>query len=162
MTDSPRKIDDVTRGEALSLLAGVSLGRIVFTENAMPAVRPASHLVADGDIIARSHDGSAIVPVGDGAPGPPEVAGLSGASSLSGVTGPERETVVAYQADDIDTSTRLGWSVVVTGPARPVLDPAEIERYEAYLPPWTDTDSGQLIRVHPGIVSAYRLAEQSA
>ncbi|MBO0820030.1 MAG: pyridoxamine 5'-phosphate oxidase family protein, partial [Nocardiopsaceae bacterium] len=113
MSDSSRNLGDVTRAEALLLLAGVPLGRIVFTENAMPAVRPASHLVEGGDIIARSHDGSAIVPAGEVDPGP----GRSGSG--------ERETVVAYQADEIDTGSRLGWSVVVTGPARPVLDPDE-------------------------------------
>jgi hypothetical protein len=136
MSDSSRQVGDVTRAEALSLLAGVSLGRIVYTENAMPAVRSASHLVEEGDIIARSHDGSAVLP--------------------------ERETVVAYQADEIDTGSRLGWSVVVTGPARPVTAPDEIERYTAALPPWTAAESGQIIRVHPGIVTGYRLAEESA
>lgn len=150
MSDCPWKIGYVTRGEALSLLASVWLGRIVFTENAMPAVRPASHLVEEGDIIARSHDGSAVVPAADceRVPG----TGL--------VPGPEREMVVAYQADEIDVGSRLGWSVVVTGPARPVLDPAEIERYAALLSPWNDAEEGQLIRIHPGIVTGYRLIEK--
>lgn len=132
----------------MSLLARVTLGRIVFTENAMPAVRPASHLVEAGDIIARSHDGSAIVPAVNGASG-------SGRPT-------DRETVVAYQADEIDITSRLGWSVVITGPARPVLDPDEIERFGALLPPWSDVEEGQLIRLHPGIVTGYRLINQPA
>lgn len=150
MSDSPRRVGEVTRGEALALLARVSLGRIVFTENAMPAIRPASHLVEAGVIVARSHDGSAVVG-GDGErdPGPGRAAGS------------ERETVVAYQADEIDLGSRLGWSVVVTGPARPVLDPDEIERYSAVLAPWTDAGAGQLIRVHPGIIAGYRLIDQA-
>ena len=145
MSISPRKLRAVTRGEALSLLAGTSLGRIVFTENAMPAVRPASHLVEDGVIIVRSHDGSAVVPVGAG----------------ERIPGAGRETVVAYQADDIDIGTRLGWSVVVTGPATLVLNPAEVERYSVVLAPWTSAGAGQLIRVHPGIVTGYRLVDQA-
>ena len=140
MSISPRKLRAVTRGDALSLLAGTSLGRFVFTENAMPAVRPASHLVKDGVILARCHDGAAVVPVGAGA---------------------RRETVVAYQADDIDIGTRLGWSVVVTGPATLVLNPAEVERYSVVLAPWTSAGAGQLIRVHPGIVTGYRLVDQA-
>lgn len=151
MSDSPRRVGEVTRGEALVLLARVSLGRIVFTENAMPAIKPASHLVEAGVIVARSHDGSAVVGgggAGDRDPGPGRAAGS------------ERETVVAYQADEIDLRSRLGWSVVVTGPARPVLDPDEIERYSAVLSPWTDAGAGQLIRVHPGIVTGYRLIDQ--
>lgn len=142
MSISPRKVGPVARGEALNLLAGVPLGRLVFTENAMPAVRPASHIVAGGVLIARSHDGSEAVPSGDGA----------------------RETVVAYQADDIDLGSRLGWSVVVTGPATPVEDPAEIEEYATALPPWTEPRGtgggyGQIVRIDPGICNGYRLLE---
>ena len=137
MSISPRKLGTVTRGEALALLADVSLGRIVFTENAMPAIRPASHLVEDGVIIARSHDGSEVVPAGSG-----------------------RETVVAYQADNIDLRSHAGWSVVVTGPATPVVDPDQIAGYVAALPRWTEGGAEQLIRIDPGIVNGYRLIEE--
>lgn len=129
----------MTRGEALALLADVQLGRIVYTENAMPAVRPASHLVDDGVIIARSHDGSEVVPDDS-----------------------QRETVVAYQVDDIDQGARLGWSIVATGPATPVRDPEEISRYTAVLPGWVEGGSEQLIRIDPGIVNGYRLTEPDA
>lgn len=135
MSNSPRKLGPVVRGEALTLLAEVPTGRIVFTENAMPAIRPASHLVADGVVIARSHDGTEVVPD-------------------SG-----RETVVAYQADSIDLGSRLGWSVVVTGPATPIVDPDEIAAYTAALPPWSEGVPEQLIRIDPGIVNGYRLTE---
>lgn len=150
MSSNPRKLSAVAHSEALSLLAGVSLGRIVYTENAMPAVRPASHLVEAGCIIARSHDGSAVLSSG-GERYPSEEPNAGG----------ERETVVAYQADDIDVGHQLGWSVVVTGPATAVVDPAEIERYTARLAPWTDVRDGQLIRVHPGIVTGYRFTDGS-
>lgn len=151
MSISPRKLVPVARGEALTLLASVPLGRIVFTENAMPAVSPASHLVSRGSLIARSHDGSAVVP------------SSSAHSDISQPGEGTRGTVVAYQADHIDLDSRLGWSVVVTGPATPVEDPAEIEEYEAALPPWTDKtrdgNYGQIIRIDPGIVNGYRLTE---
>lgn len=168
MSDSSRKIGDVTRSEALSLLSGVALGRIVFTENAMPAVRPASHIVEAGDIIARSHDGSVIVPPATGGrgrgagrfAGPGRFSGPGGSGGSAGSAGSRWETVVAYQADEIDMVSRLGWSVVVTGPARPVLDPAEIDRFATALSPWSDDEEGQLIRIHPGIVTGYRLIAQ--
>jgi hypothetical protein len=150
MNFSPRRIGAVTRGEALSLLAGVSVGRIVFTENAMPAVRPASHLVESDDIIARSHDGSVVVPpVGGRIPDDEWAAGS------------KRETVIAYEADDIDINFRLGWSVVVTGPATPITDPGEIARYATVLTPWAFAGEGQLIRIHAGIVTGYRLFNHS-
>ncbi|HEX6451368.1 MAG TPA: pyridoxamine 5'-phosphate oxidase family protein [Trebonia sp.] len=151
MNISPRRIGAVTRGEALSLLASVSLGRVVFTENAMPAVRPANHLVESDDIIARSHDGSAIIP----AVMDRNLDGDWGAGS-------ERETVIAYEADNIDIAARLGWSVVITGPATPVTDPREIARYATALTPWTFSGEGQLIRIHAGIVTGYRLLNHSS
>jgi len=150
MNITPRRIGAVTRAEALSLLAGVSVGRIVFTENAMPAVRPASHLVVSDEIIARSHDGSAVVP-----------AVVDRIPDTNGAAGAERETVIAYEADDIDIASRLGWSVVITGTATPVTDPGEIARYAMALAPWTVAGEGQLIRIHTGIVTGYRLFDHS-
>jgi pyridoxamine 5'-phosphate oxidase-like protein len=140
----------VAQSEALSLLARVPFGRIVFTEYAMPAVKPACHVVEAGVIVARSHDGSAVLAAGnERIPGPEPAAGG------------QRETVVAYQADDIDVGQHAGWSVVVTGPATLIHDPAEIERYADLLPPWTDARDGQLIRVYPGIVAGYRLTGEA-
>ncbi len=87
--------------EALRLLASVEFGRVVFTVNALPAIRPVNHLLDDGRIIIRTRLTSAI---------------SSRARSADGV-------VVAYEADDINSQTRTGWSVVVTGRAHTVTDP---------------------------------------
>lgn len=40
--------------EAMRRLAGVSYGRVVFTLNALPAIRPVYHLVDNGHIIIRT------------------------------------------------------------------------------------------------------------
>jgi nitroimidazol reductase NimA-like FMN-containing flavoprotein (pyridoxamine 5'-phosphate oxidase superfamily) len=93
-----RKLIELTRDEALGLLAGVRLGRIVFTRNALPAIRPVNHIVEDGAIIIRTHGDSA----------------LAGQTSSTGIGG----VVVAYQGDQIDPDTHKGWSVVITGYAR--------------------------------------------
>ncbi len=60
---------ELTAGESWRLLAGTSLGRIVFTQHAMPAIRPVNHLVDDEPVIIRSHLGAAITgrAAGDGA-----------------------------------------------------------------------------------------------
>ncbi|WP_405959638.1 pyridoxamine 5'-phosphate oxidase family protein [Streptomyces sp. NBC_00024] len=50
--------------------------------------------------------------------------------------------VVAYEADDLDPVTRTGWSVVVTGTASRVLDPAELTRYQAALTSWVEGGHG--------------------
>ncbi|MEF9881230.1 pyridoxamine 5'-phosphate oxidase family protein [Streptomyces sp. P9-A4] len=123
--------------EALRLLSEVSLGRIVFTQRALPAIRPVNHLVDGGDIIIRTHEGAA----------------LARHAQQAGPSG----VVVAYEADDIDLATRLGWSVVVTGYCQLITDLEEAARYRAALHPWTDQHLDYVVRVHPDLVTGIRL-----
>ncbi len=60
MASDARNTRRATEGESWRLLASVCLGRAVFTMQALPAIRPASHLVNGDVIIIRSHLGSAI------------------------------------------------------------------------------------------------------
>ena len=130
----PRPTVELTAAESWQLLAGVSLGRIVFTQHAMPAIRPVNHLVDDETIIIRSHLGAAIVArAADGA-------------------------VVCYEADDIDLARHTGWSVIATGMARLVRDPAAISRYEQVLQPWTDSQMDYVIAIKPQFITGLRLA----
>ncbi|HEU4421298.1 MAG TPA: pyridoxamine 5'-phosphate oxidase family protein [Pilimelia sp.] len=126
---------ELDAAEALRLLASVSVGRVVFTEAALPAIRPVNHLVDDGEIIIRSR--------------------LT--TRIGQTIGTQPETVVAYQADDLDPVSRTGWSVVATGLARLVTDPARIERYEALLHPWVNTVMDTVISIQPEIITGFRL-----
>ena len=90
--------------EAIRLLASVEFGRVVFTVNSLPAIRPVNHLLDDGRIIIRARLTSAI---------------SSRARSADGI-------VVAYEADSIDPHTRSGWSVVATGRAYTITDPYQV------------------------------------
>ncbi|HEY8983128.1 MAG TPA: pyridoxamine 5'-phosphate oxidase family protein, partial [Streptomyces sp.] len=65
--------------------------------------------------------------------------------------------VVAYEADDIDPWTHLGWSVVVTGYAHLVTDPRELARYDRLLRPWTDRTMEHAVRIQPSLVTGVRL-----
>ncbi|WP_406187782.1 pyridoxamine 5'-phosphate oxidase family protein [Streptomyces sp. NBC_01006] len=132
-----RCMRELDRSEALRLVATVSLGRIVFTQHALPAVRPVNHLVEGEDIIVRIHD--------DGA-----LASLVAPADVLGV-------VVAYEADAIDPVTHLGWSVVVTGYACPVADPDEAARFAALLRPWVGRPMTRTLRIRPDLVTGFRL-----
>ena len=138
MSPGQRRLAELDRGQALRLLGSVTLGRIVFTRNAMPAIRPVNHVLDNGHVIIRSHSGAAVVSEADN----------------------DRGTVVAYEADDIDPVSHLGWSVVVTGTAHLVTDPGEAARYQRMLAPWVDGEMDQVIRVRPAIVTGFRLASQ--
>ena len=133
-----RQTVSLTAAESWQLLASVSLGRIVFTQRAMPAIRPVNHLVDDQTIIIRSNLGSAIV--GRAA----EDAGTGGA-------------VVSYEADDLDPVRHTGWSVIATGMARLVRDPAASARYQQLLEPWVAGQMDYVIAIEPQIITGLRL-----
>ncbi|MFB7462328.1 pyridoxamine 5'-phosphate oxidase family protein [Streptomyces sp. NPDC056224] len=132
-----RRMKPLDRSEALSLLGTVSMGRIVFTEHALPAVRPVSHLVDGEDIIVRLQDGAAL-------------ASLMATPGAPGV-------VVAYEADAIDPETRLGWSAVVTGYASLVAEEDGADPYEALLVPWVGQTATRALRIVPDLVTGFTL-----
>ena len=129
-----RQAVELTATESWRLLSGVSLGRIVFTQHAMPAIRPVNHVVDDEMIIIRSHLGAAIV----------------GRVTSDGA-------VVCYEADDIDPARHTGWSVIVTGMARLISDPAAVSRYKQLLTPWADGQMDHVIAITPRFISGIRL-----
>lgn len=130
-----RQTVELTRSESWRLLAGVSLGRIVFSRHAMPAVRPVNHVVDGERIVIRSHLGAEIV----------------------ARTGARDGVVVCYEADDLDPVRHTGWSVIVTGLARMVTDPAAISRYAELLEPWVDTPMDYVIAIEAGTITGLRL-----
>ncbi|RDH80148.1 pyridoxamine 5'-phosphate oxidase family protein [Mycolicibacterium moriokaense] len=128
--------NSVGRGEAMRLLASVEYGRVVFTLNALPAVRPVNHLV-DGDrIVIRTRLGAAI-----------SAAVRSAANDA---------VVVAYEADDFDPDRRTGWSVVVTGRAQTVTDDDDVARYEQLLHPWVN-HADTVLAIEPDVITGFRI-----
>ena len=136
-----RRIVDLTESEALDLLAAAPFGRVVFTLRALPMIRTVNHVVDDDEIVIRTRLGA------------PVTAALSDLESDT--------TVVAYQVDDIDAARRLGWSVVATGIARPVTDPARLDRLRETLVPWVDREMNLVIAIRPEIVTGIRLTDNS-
>ncbi|MEZ0095248.1 pyridoxamine 5'-phosphate oxidase family protein [Streptacidiphilus sp. EB129] len=128
---------DLDPAQALRLLGTVTLGRIVFTQHALPTIRPVNHIVHNGDIIVRTHHGTALA------------AYLDNATTTTGV-------VVAYEADTIDPDTRLGWSVVATGYARLITDPHQLLPYQR-LQPWTGQATDCAVRIHPELITGRQL-----
>jgi nitroimidazol reductase NimA-like FMN-containing flavoprotein (pyridoxamine 5'-phosphate oxidase superfamily) len=129
-----RHLKELSAADALRRLAGVPVGRVVFTRHALPAVRPVNHIVTDGQIVIRSSAGTI----------------LSAEAAAF-------EAVVAFEADELDVEERLGWSVVVTGFAQLVRDPAEAARLKSMIKPWVVGRLDQVIRIRPQIITGYEL-----
>jgi nitroimidazol reductase NimA-like FMN-containing flavoprotein (pyridoxamine 5'-phosphate oxidase superfamily) len=88
------------RPTCLALLARGSLGRLVFTDRALPGVLPV-HYRMDGERI--------LLKLALGSP------------AFRGARG----TVVAFTVDEFDGTARSGWSVTVVGSADEVVEPEE-------------------------------------
>ena len=135
-----RRLEALPRAESLRLLSSVSLGRLVFTHLALPAIRPVNHAVAGEQVIIRAYLGTAI----------------------SAAVGDRSGTVVAYEADLIDPETHLGWSVIIVGRAARLTDQAEAARYREVLRPWVADGADDIIAIQADMVDGFRLVETAA
>ncbi|MEV5734422.1 pyridoxamine 5'-phosphate oxidase family protein [Streptomyces sp. NPDC052292] len=125
----------LSRQKCLRLLAGVPVGRVVYTRRALPTVLPVNFsLDSDSSVVLRASGDSDLVRAIDG-------------------------VVVAFEADDFDAEVRTGWSVVVTGRATVVTEPAEHERLSRTGPrSWVVTRGGVFVRIEAELVTGRELA----
>jgi hypothetical protein len=100
-TDRSRQLEILDEAECRRLLASAVLGRLAYTEGALPAIQPVHFAVAGDQVIIPTRVGSKVAAASRGA-------------------------VVAFEVDDYDASGRTGWNVTVIGPSRLVRDPDEV------------------------------------
>ncbi|MFF4190479.1 pyridoxamine 5'-phosphate oxidase family protein [Nonomuraea sp. NPDC001831] len=125
----------LSREECLRLLSSTPIGRIVFTDRALPAVQPVNFCLDGERVVIRTSIGS----------------------KLAAAT---RHAVVAFEADEFDPAMRTGWSVTAVGHARAVTDPAETARLAALpLSPWAPGSRDHYIVVDAEQLSGRRIAE---
>ena len=132
-------LEILSRDECLALLETVKIGRIAVTVDALPVVLPVNFVVADGCIVIST------------APG----------TKLQAAT---RGSVVAFEVDAIDAMYHAGWSVLVTGTAREVVDPDEVEQaHRLPLRAWGLGEHSDIhyIKIEPTLVSGRRLPAQA-
>ncbi|KAA9378825.1 pyridoxamine 5'-phosphate oxidase family protein [Microbispora cellulosiformans] len=126
-------LEILTGGECLDLLASTPIGRIVFTDRALPAVQPVNFCLLDGNIVIRTAAGSKLAAAA-------------------------RNAVVAFEADEFDATFRTGWSVTAVGHARAVSEPEEIDRLATLpLSPWVPGTRDHFIVMAPEQISGRRL-----
>ncbi|MFE5689611.1 pyridoxamine 5'-phosphate oxidase family protein [Streptomyces sp. NPDC056512] len=118
----------------LRLLATARVGRIVHRHHALAAVLPVPFcLDADFTVVVRT-------------------------SAESRLAGAIDRAVVAFQADEVDPAERSGWSVVVTGRATAVTDPAEHRRLSRTGPcSWRASCHDIFFRIEPELITGSEL-----
>ena len=114
----------------VALLATVGIGRVVFTNRAMPAVRPVRFAVRDDAVWFRMAAGD-----------------MWFARAL--------DTVVAFAVDDVAAGLGGGWFVTVVGRACEVMDRSVIGGLAGLLP--ADRTDDRYVRILLESVSGHRI-----
>jgi nitroimidazol reductase NimA-like FMN-containing flavoprotein (pyridoxamine 5'-phosphate oxidase superfamily) len=92
-TDRDRAQVVLGRAESLRLLGSVGIGRLAYTQAALPAILPVSFSLHDDDVLIQVPGDSPLI------------------DQLRG-------SVVAFEADAYDAAVRTGWTVAVIGASR--------------------------------------------
>ena len=120
--------------ECRRLLATVAIGRIAFTEAAMPSIQPAAFAISGEDVV---------IPTGLG----------------SKMAAGSRGAVVAFEVDDYDLIERTGWNVTVIGPSRLISVPSQVAALDALgVLPWAPAVTHCYIAVYMAVVRGRRIS----
>jgi nitroimidazol reductase NimA-like FMN-containing flavoprotein (pyridoxamine 5'-phosphate oxidase superfamily) len=102
----------VGRAECLGLLTAAGVGRVIYTENALPAAHPVTYTLVGEEVFFRT-------------------------GSRTKAAAASKGAVFAFQVDDIDFDDRSGWSVLGVGQAYEVTDSGQLADLDRHVPrPW--------------------------
>jgi hypothetical protein len=65
--------------------------------------------------------------------------------------------VLTFQGDEFEPGVRSGWTVLLSGPAEEVTEPAELMRMHEIVSPWRADGPFRLLRIHSERVTGRRL-----
>jgi uncharacterized protein len=124
--------------ECYHLLGKVPIGRIVFTDRALPAIQPVAFVLHTNKVIIRT-------------------------TARSRLAIAATNTVVAFEVDEFtDDRIRTGWSVVAIGHANPITDTTDLAAARQLgLRPWAGTAKDHYLQIDIEIISGRRLPTPS-
>ena len=128
------EIVELPRDECLRLLGSHRFGRLAVAMDS-PVIRPVNYVFdeASQSVAFRTADGSKFHAL------------LHGANA-------------AFEIDDVDDSSRTGWSVIIVGIAEEVTSPGDLRRLDGLgLEPWTPGPKTHWMRIRAWTVSGRRI-----
>jgi nitroimidazol reductase NimA-like FMN-containing flavoprotein (pyridoxamine 5'-phosphate oxidase superfamily) len=135
-SDNETRLVELGRDECLRLLAGASFGRVAVNSPGWPPlIRPVIYVFDEPSqsVVFRSAEGS----------------------KLTSLLRSER---AAFEVDEIDPADRLGWSVIVIGPAEEITSGHELDRLRRLsLQPHAAGELPHCMRIRATVVSGRRL-----
>ena len=131
-TDDDRLVKNLDQEECQHLLSTAIVGRLGFTDGALPAIEPVSFTIHHEEVVIPARLGSSLV------------------SAVQG-------SVVAFQADSFRDDTRTGWTVTLVGPSRLISAPGAVAELDEVWPYARETGSGHCyLAVEPGLFRGVR------
>jgi nitroimidazol reductase NimA-like FMN-containing flavoprotein (pyridoxamine 5'-phosphate oxidase superfamily) len=122
----------LSREACIRLLGDGGIARVGLSVGSLPVILPVNYVVDGGRVVFRTGEGSKL----DAA---------------------VRHAVVCVEVDHLDEERRAGWSVLVTGEARPLADAEVSPEARRLLLPWFAAAGGQHVGVPLDIVTGRRV-----
>ena len=130
-------LDVLSSEECEAHLAGGGIGRFVFLAPQGPVALPVNFRFLDGDVIFHTR--------------------------AEGVLAAAAGSTVSFEVDHIDEAMSEGWSVLITGRAQLVDDPAQLEQLaELGIEPWPGGHREAVIRIAAETISGRAIHQQDS
>jgi hypothetical protein len=131
-------LEELGQEECFSLLASRQFGRLAVVRDGRPEIFPVNYLLSGRTVVIRTQQGVKLAH-----------------ASLSRV---------AFEVDDIDPATRVGWTVEVKGVAEDITDGADPwseQALQAPVDPWVPGPHDRTVAISQPTVSGRRLHRPS-
>ena len=133
MPDEQTGFEAIEADECRALLGSSTIGRLALSYRALPIVLPVNFALCGDDILIRT----------------------GGGTKLDAAC---HQSVVAFEVDGFEPVTHTGWSVLVQGRARVVVEPAELaDARRARLAAWANPEADSFIKIGLDMVTGRRL-----
>jgi transcriptional regulator with XRE-family HTH domain len=130
-------LESLSAAECRAYLGSGGVGRFLFDEERGPVAIPVNFRMLGDDVVFRTARGTG------------ESAGAA-------------QRHVSFEVDHLDEALGEGWSVLISGHAHAVTDPAELAEVKALgVEPWAGGDRGLYIRLAPVVVTGRRIRRRS-
>ncbi|MCZ3386347.1 MAG: pyridoxamine 5'-phosphate oxidase family protein [Actinomycetia bacterium] len=132
MLEEERVMTSLAISDAVALLSSATVGRVVFSVAALPAIAPITFAVHGDAVVMRTSAHTRLASAADGG-------------------------VLAFEVDDVNPAARTGWSVVVTGVAEVVRDPVQQAVIHGLVAPYAPGENDVAVRLPLTVVTGRRV-----
>jgi nitroimidazol reductase NimA-like FMN-containing flavoprotein (pyridoxamine 5'-phosphate oxidase superfamily) len=130
-------LEPLSPEECRTLIAPGGIGRVLFVESGVPVALPVNYRSIGEDVVFRTEEGASVL------------------AHL-----PEQD--VSFEVDHLDEALAEGWSVLISGRGRTVIERAEHERVQALdVAPWAGGARDIYVRIAPDRVTGRRIRRRS-